>query len=63
MNAEQIRNIPSKSRPFPVETWVVAELSRFWQSMKQNIQHTIAADMQEQHRTAQSKPASSHNHS
>lgn len=75
--AEEIQQLESKPMPLPIEPWVAAHLSRLWQGMKKNIQISIAvdkqakgrtlsgalssADKQEQLRSAQSKPASSHN--
>lgn len=61
--AEEISSNVSGERPLPIEPWVAAGLSRLWQSMKKNIQETIVSGTQEQPRTDQSKPASSHNHS
>jgi hypothetical protein len=61
--AEQIRAQESKPKPLPVEPWVAANLSRLWQSMKTNIQASIASGMQAQPRSDQSAPASARNRS
>ncbi len=62
-SAEAIQQLESKKRPLPVEPWVLAELSRLWQTMKKNIQHSIVADKLEQPHTDQSMPASARSHS
>jgi hypothetical protein len=61
--AEEIQQFESKPRPLPVEPWVAAGISRLWQSMKKNIQISIDAGKQAQHRSVQSTPASVHNRS
>ena len=73
--AEQIRAHESKAKPLPVEPWVAANLSRLWQSMKKNIETSIASGpatasglatasgTQAQPRSVQSTPASARNHS
>jgi hypothetical protein len=63
ISPDDIRQTESKERPLQIEPWVAANLSRLWQSMKQNIQDTIVSGTQAQPQTAQSTPASSHSHS
>lgn len=60
---DTIRESESKARPLFIEPWVAAGFHRLWQTMKKNIQDSIVSDKQEQHRSDQSKPASSHSHS
>lgn len=60
---DEIRSLPSKPRPLPVDPWVLAELSRLWQSMKRDLERTTGADTEGQPRSGQSKPASSRNRS
>ena len=62
-SAEHILQHESKPRPLPMEPWALAELSRVWQSVKKNIQTSIAAGRLVPPRTDQSAPASAHNHS
>lgn len=62
-SAESIQQLEPKQRPLPVEPWVVAELSRVWQSMKKNIQHSIVSDTAVRPHTDQSTPACVRNHS
>ena len=62
-SAEAIQQGESKQRPLPVEPWVLAELSRLWKSMKQNIYQSIASDTAVRPHTDQSTPASARNHS
>lgn len=66
VSPEEIRQTESKQRPLPIEPWVAAQLSRVWQSMKKNITASgsaTASGNSVQPHTAQSEPASSHNHS
>lgn len=63
---EEIKQTEPRTRPLPVEPWVAANLSRLWQSMKKNIQASIASTAsgtQEQPRSVQSTPASVRSHS
>jgi hypothetical protein len=60
---EDIRSLQSKSRPLPIEPWVAAELSRLWQSIRTNLEASIAAGTQAQPHSVQSAPASAHNRS
>jgi hypothetical protein len=62
-SADQIRMIEGKPRPLRIEPWVAAHLSRVWQSMKKNIETSIAVGTQEQPRSVQSVPASARSHS
>jgi hypothetical protein len=62
-SAEQIQQEESKARPLPIEPWVAIFLSRVWKDLKQNIQGSIAAGTLVQPQSAQSAPASAHNHS
>jgi hypothetical protein len=61
--ADEISQAESKERPLPIEPWVAANLSRLWQTMKKQIQETIASGKQVQHHTVQSEPASVRSHS
>lgn len=62
-SVETIQQVESKSRPLPVEPWVVAELSRVWQRMKKNIHESIVSDTAVRPHTDQLTPASARNHS
>ncbi len=62
-SAEHIQQSESKARPLPIEPWVAAYLSRVWKDLNQNIQVSIDAGTLVQPHTAQSEPASAHNHS
>lgn len=67
--AEHIRAQESKPKPLPIEPWVAANLSRLWQSMKKNIETSIASGSaiasgtQAQPRSDQSAPASARSRS
>lgn len=62
-SAEEIRTIPSKPRPLPLESWVPAELSRLVQSIRKNVEASIVAGTLGLPQSAQSEPASAQNRS
>jgi len=59
---EQILMEGSKERPLVIPSWVAAQLSDLWQSIKRNTEISMKTrDKQGRVQSAQAMPASSHN--